>query len=256
MASHYEKAKLLRDEFESATGVRPAYPRSRRALIELQGTLDRYRAALQDVRNLNAGKQGERDFTDEAARLGQIDTVDDDFDLDTPTSAGQLEGKAGWIFRQAKVKHQREGAVYVFSSWRLDSLDPHDIGDADVSANIRVRGGNIIRDYTLTPERASELLKKIPGEYIVKVKFLREQEPDKWVVEDGFAPLRQDKKRGGEVFEVSPRTRPGALVGIDQLYYKNAYPVSAVVFGLYQIRDPKVANLEPMRDGWTEISTV
>ena len=206
MAAHHEKAGLLRDEFEAATGIRPPYPRSRRALIELRGTLDRYRAARQAVKNIDAGRQGERDFTDEAARLGQIDTVNDVFDLDTPTSAGQIEGQAGQIFRRAKAKHQQEGAAHVFSSWRLESHDPYDIGDADVSDNIRVRGGNIIRDYTMTTKRATDLLKRVQGEYIVKVKFIREQEPDKWVVEDGFVPLKKDKKRGGEVFEVSPRT--------------------------------------------------
>ena len=33
------------------------------------------------------------------------------------------------------------------------------------------------------------------------------------------------------------------------LYYANAYPVSVVVYGLYPIREPNEANLDPMRDG-------
>ena len=98
--------------------------------------------------------------------------------------------------------------------------------------------------------RATEVLTKLPGgEFLVKVKFLREQAPGVWVYEDGFAPLRQGRTRGGEVLEVTPETRPGALEGIDRLYYVNAYPVSAVVYGLYHIREPDERNLVPMRDG-------
>ena len=43
-------------------------------------------------------------------------------------------------------------------------------------------------------ERATEVLKKLSqsdGEYLVKVKFLREQAPGVWVYEDGFATLKQ-----------------------------------------------------------------
>ena len=39
------------------------------------------------------------------------------------------------------------------------------------------------------------------------------------------------------------------MEGIDRLYYANAYPVSAVVYGLYPIREPDEKNLDPMRDG-------
>ena len=39
------------------------------------------------------------------------------------------------------------------------------------------------------------------------------------------------------------------MEGIDRLYYTNAYPVSAVVYGLYPIREPDERNLDPMRDG-------
>ena len=70
-----------------------------------------------------------------------------------------------------------------------------------------------------------------------------------WVYEDGFAPLNQGRTRGGNVLEVTPETQPGALEGIDRLYYANAYPVSAVVYGLYPIREPDEKNLDPMRDG-------
>ena len=66
-----------------------------------------------------------------------------------------------------------------------------------------------------------------------------------WVVEDGFAPLKEGRAHGGGVLEISRRTNPGALEGVDRLYFQNAYPVSEVVYGLYHIRDPDPANLIP-----------
>ena len=39
------------------------------------------------------------------------------------------------------------------------------------------------------------------------------------------------------------------LTGIDSVFYQNAYPVTAVVYGLYPIRDPDPANLAPLKDG-------
>ena len=102
MAPHHERAKQLRDEYERLTGVRPPYPRSGAALLELRKALDRYRAAL--VRAADARRQAETDFADEFTRLGQIDAVDD-FDLDAPTSAGELEGEAGRLLRRAKAAH-------------------------------------------------------------------------------------------------------------------------------------------------------
>ena len=39
------------------------------------------------------------------------------------------------------------------------------------------------------------------------------------------------------------------LTGIDSVFYQNAYPVTAVVYGLHIVRDPDPANLAPLRDG-------
>lgn len=245
--AHAVKARQLREEFETATRVRPRYPRSRVALQDLRETLDRYNAARANLKTADARRQAEKDFADEFARLGGIEV--DDFDLDTPTSAGQLEGEAGRLLRRAKAQHRREGATHVFSSWRQETRDPYELGDVVVDDNIRIRGGDIVVDYTMTAERAAEVLQKLEGEYLVKVKFLREQTPGVWVYEDGFAPLKQSQTRGGNVLELSSATKPGALEGIDRLYYQNAYPVSAVVYGLYPIREPDEQNLEPMRDG-------
>ena len=39
------------------------------------------------------------------------------------------------------------------------------------------------------------------------------------------------------------------LTGIDSVFYQNAYPVTAVAYGLYPISGPDPANLAPLRDG-------
>ena len=176
-------------------------------------------------------------------RLGRID---DGFDLDISTSIRELEGEAGRLLRLAKTQHRREGAAHVFSSWRRESPDDLD----DLVVNVRLAAGVLIQDYTLTSPRAMELLQKIRGEFILKIKFIRKPTPniDIWVVEDAFTPLKQ--VRDGRTLTISTATAPGALVGIDGLYYKNAYPVSAVIYGLYPIREPDQNNLAPMREGY------
>ena len=239
--AHAHRAHLLQDEFEAATGIRSVYPRSRTALQNLRETLDRYNAANKTI---NDAQQAE-DFANEFARLGQIDVVDE-FDLDISTSIRELEGEAGRLLRRAKTQHRREGAAHVFRSWRQES--PDDLDDLVVDDNIRVVAGSLIQDYTLTSLRATELLQKVRGEFILKIKFIREHNPDVWVVEDGFAPLKQ--VRGGGILTISTVTAPGALAGIDRLYYTNAYPVSAVIYGLYPIREPDQNNLAPMREGY------
>ena len=57
------------------------------------------------------------------------------------------------------------------------------------------------------------------------------------------------ERRARGVVKVSRDTRPGVLTGIDSAFYQNAYPVTAVVYGLYPVRDPDPANLAPLRDG-------
>ncbi|KAK3804075.1 hypothetical protein RRG08_057960 [Elysia crispata] len=246
--AHAARARQFQDEIEAATDVRPKYPRSRVALQGLRETLDRYEAAKANLKANDARRQGAQNLEDEFSRLNKIEA--DGFDLDTPTSAGQLEGEAGRLLRRAKAQHRREGAAHAFSSWRQETPDPYGLGDVAVDDNISIHGGNIVRNYTLTAERATEVFKKLSErEFLVKVKFLREQAPDVCVYEDGFAPLKQGRTRGGNVFEVTPETQLGALEGIDRLYYTNAYPVSAVVYGLYPIREPDERNLDPMRDG-------
>ena len=87
------------------------------------------------------------------------------------------------------------------------------------------------------------------GEFILKLKFLRERQEGAWVLENKIDPVRAERKKGQEVIEVSRDTKPGSLSGIDSVFYQNAYPVTAVAYGLYPIRDPDPANLAPLKDG-------
>ena len=57
------------------------------------------------------------------------------------------------------------------------------------------------------------------------------------------------ERRARGVIEISRDAKPGVLTGIDSLFYQNAYPVTAVAYGLYPIRGPEPANLAPLRDG-------
>lgn len=42
-------------------------------------------------------------------------------------------------------------------------------------------------------------------------------------------------------------TRSGTLVGIDSLYHDVAYPVSVVIYSVYEIKQPNPKKLKPMR---------
>ena len=115
---------------------------------------------------------------------------------------------------------------------------------------MRARAGRLALDARMAIERAARLLDSLPeGDFLLKLKFLREKAEDDWDVEDKFDPVRAERKKGLGVIEVSRDMRPGVLTGIDGVFYQNAYPVTAVVYGLYPIRDPDPANLAPLRDG-------
>ena len=68
-------------------------------------------------------------------------------------------------------------------------------------------------------------------------------------MEDKIDPVREGRTHGRQVFQVTRNTPPGALTGIDTHFYVNAYPVTAVVYGLYPIRVPNHGNLQPLRVG-------
>ena len=130
--AHAAAARQLRDEYEAATGIRPKYPQSWVTLHRVRRTLDRYTAAMAafkasnaqrqaafeasntqrqadfDARDaqrqaaldaLDAQRQGAKGLADEFSRLGLIGAFDGDFNLDTPTRAGQLGGEAGQLLQ-------------------------------------------------------------------------------------------------------------------------------------------------------------
>ncbi|MEW8689009.1 MAG: hypothetical protein AB2556_24585 [Candidatus Thiodiazotropha sp.] len=61
--------------------------------------------------------------------------------------------------------------------------------------------------------------------------------------------LSEKRKKEQAIIEISRDTKPGVLTGIDRVFYQNAYPVTAVAYGLFPVRDPNPANLAPLRDG-------
>ena len=103
----------------------------------------------------------------------------------------------------------------------------------------------------MTNARAARLLAALPGdaEFLLRIKFLREKAEDEWVLEDKFDPVRAERKKGQGAVVVARNTRPGVLTGIDSVFYQNAYPATAVVYGLYLLRDPDPANFAPLKDG-------
>ena len=51
------------------------------------------------------------------------------------------------------------------------------------------------------------------------------------------------------MIEISRDSKPGVLTGIDSVFYQNAYPVTAVAYGLHPIGGPDPAKFAPLRDG-------
>ena len=129
--------------------------------------------------------------------------------------------------------------------------DPLDIGDVEIADGMHARAGRLALDARMADVRATQFLAALPGgiEFLLRIKFLREKPEDDWVLEDKFDPVRAERKKGRGVVEVAGNTSPGVLTGIDSVFYQNTYPVTAVVYGLYPIRDPDPANLAPLRDG-------
>ena len=174
-----------------------------------------------------------------------------DLDDQVPTPV-RLPADELWveILNNAKDEFDVDGATAVFSTWRVEAEDPLDIGDIEIADGMHARAGRLALDASMTDKRAAGLLTALPGgEFLLKVKFVRQQNEDDWFVEDKFEPVRAERKKGQGIIEISRHTKPGALTGIDSVFYQNAYPVTAVVYGLYPLRDPDPANLAPLRDG-------
>ena len=89
--THAQNARALQDEFETVIGFWPRYPRSRVALENMRGVIDRYKAAHADLKALDDRKRGAKRLADEFARLGKIDAIDV-FDLGSLCLLASLKG--------------------------------------------------------------------------------------------------------------------------------------------------------------------
>ncbi|MEW8689309.1 MAG: hypothetical protein AB2556_26095 [Candidatus Thiodiazotropha sp.] len=151
------------------------------------------------------------------------------------------------ILNDAKEEFEVDGAAAVFSSYRVEE-DPLDIGDIEVAIGIHARAGRLALDARMTDERAARLLDSLPeGGFLLKLKFLSEQQEGECVVEDKFDPVRVERKKGQAVNEISQDAKPGVLTGIDRVFYQNAYPVSAVAYGLYPNQRPRPGQPRPTK---------
>ena len=97
----------------------------------------------------------------------------------------------------------------------------------------------------MSGNRSETLLRNLPeGEFIIRIQFLQLND---WVVQEKIDPVKLEQKKGHNVVIITWATAPGILTGTDNVYYQNAYPVTAVVYGLYPLTEPDPANLAPMR---------
>lgn len=152
------------------------------------------------------------------------------------------------ILNDAKEEFEVDGATAVFSTWRVEREDALDIGNIEIVDGMYARAGRLALDAHMTDASVAQLLALLEDEFIIRIKFLRES-TEGWVVVDKFDPVKAERKKGQGVIKVGRDTKPGLLTGIDRVYYENAYPVTAVVYGLYPLSDPDPANLAPLREG-------
>lgn len=125
----------------------------------------------------------------------------------------------------AKDEFEVDGAIAVFSTRRVEAKNPLDVGRIQIVDGIGARAGRMALNAQITDERVAELLRELPGG-----KYLL-------LVEDKFDPVRDERRKGQGIFEITQETKPSTLTGIDSPYYQNAYPVTAVIYGLYPLRD-------------------
>ncbi|MEW8688551.1 MAG: hypothetical protein AB2556_22285 [Candidatus Thiodiazotropha sp.] len=112
---------------------------------------------------------------------GQFTDLDDQVPYSVRLPADQ------WveILNDAKEKFEVDGVAAVFSSWRVEEEDPLDLGDIKVADGIHARAGQLALDARMTDKRAARLRDSLPeGGFLLKLKFLGEQQKGEWVVED------------------------------------------------------------------------
>ena len=111
----------------------------------------------------------------------------------------RLPADVSWveILNDAKDEFEVDGAAAVFSTWRVEGEDPLDIGDVEIADGMHARAGRLALDARMADVRATQLLAALPGgEFVLKLKFLREKAEDDGVLEDKFDPVRAERKKG------------------------------------------------------------
>ena len=100
-------------------------------------------------------------------------------------------------------------------------------------------------DASMTIESAEDIINRLPdGDFRLELIFIK-QKDDKWFVEHGKDPIKASNKKN--LFILNKNTAPGALVGIDSLFYDASYPVTVVIYAGYKIKVPDANKLSPMR---------
>ena len=155
-----------------------------------------------------------------------------------------------WVQIPTDAKDEVEVDDFAAVPW-LKVLNPLDISNVDITDGMLARAARPAQDACMSDERANQILAALPKgkRFILRIKFLREKASGGWFVEDNFDPVREKAKKGQAIVEISRDTKPGALTGIDGVFYQNAYPYLAVAYGPNPLRNPDPANPAPMRSG-------
>ncbi|MEW8689365.1 MAG: hypothetical protein AB2556_26375 [Candidatus Thiodiazotropha sp.] len=151
------------------------------------------------------------------------------------------------ILNDFKQEFEVDSTTAVFSSWRVGEEDPLDIGNIEFSDGIHARAGQLALDAGMTDERAARLLDSLPkGGFVLKLKFLCEQQEGEWAVKDKFDPVREQRKKGQAIIEISRDTKHGVLTGINRVFYQNAYHLRSCLPPLHNQR-PRPSQPRPTK---------
>ena len=100
---------------------------------------------------------------------------------------------------------------------------------ADLTFTTFTEGNN---DYSMTMERATDILNRMPdGNFRLEVTFIKYAN-EQWKIEKSRNPIRDSGKK--HLFTLNKQKNPGALVGIDAMFYDVAYPVTVVIYSGYK----------------------
>ena len=103
-----------------------------------------------------------------------------DIDISAPPPV-QLPAEP-WVdyLSDTKDEFEVDDAIAVFSTFRVEVDDP--------------RRGGMVLDTRLIDVRVGQLIRGLPeGRHILRIKFLREGEDGKWVIEENFNPVKTER---------------------------------------------------------------